>query len=48
MVVYDPNDPHMALYDVDSGALFSIYEFIDAENDTELTIEATIITLAEW
>jgi iron transport multicopper oxidase len=33
MVVYDPDDPHMALYDVDGGLCSSLlHEFIDADD----------------
>jgi Putative multicopper oxidases len=48
MVIYDPNDPHKALYDIDNGTSFLIYEIIDASNDTESKIEGTVITLADW
>lgn len=41
LVVYDPNDPHKALYGIDNGTSFLTYEIMDANNDAESKIEGT-------
>jgi hypothetical protein len=47
MVIYDPNDPHQSLYDVDDGAFVSCFMdqliLINIANTEE-----TVITLADW
>ncbi|KAJ3482309.1 hypothetical protein NLI96_g7060 [Meripilus lineatus] len=46
MVVYDPNDPHKDLYDVDDGELASpdLVPF----SGTDTRSESTVISLTEW
>ncbi len=46
LVIYDPNDPHRGLYDVDNGKI----DF-GKESFTRLRVifaESTVITLADW
>ena len=35
MVIYDPDDPHKALYDVDDGSSFCFHEPIDTNHNIE-------------
>jgi iron transport multicopper oxidase len=45
-VVYDPEDPHADLYDVDDGMLYLLV-LLDYQLITSLT-ESTVITLSDW
>lgn len=47
LVIYDPNDPHADLYDVDDG----LPSILLRERCTELfygTLDTTVITLGDW
>jgi iron transport multicopper oxidase len=53
LVVYDPDDPHKALYDIDNGMyiqpslVFSLRCLAHADADSTNT-DNTVITLADW
>jgi iron transport multicopper oxidase len=46
LVVYDPQDPHAGLYDVDDGQCHARRGSEDIHSPTN--IESTVITLADW
>jgi hypothetical protein len=45
LIIYDPNDPHKHLYDVDNGEVDILTDFSLAET---FSPDGTIITLADW
>ena len=46
MVVYDPNDPHADLYDVDDGERSLHFDVLRSQADH--WAESTVITLSDW
>jgi len=46
MVVYDPQDPHLPLYDIDDGNL--LISFLSLLSINSTLLESTVITLADW
>lgn len=46
-MVYDPEDPHAALYDVDDGLQF-LYHLLQLLLTSVILPESTVITLADW
>jgi iron transport multicopper oxidase len=47
-VIYDPNDPHASLYDVDDGTSYLFILFFSINIDLNPLIDSTVITLADW
>lgn len=45
MVIYDENDPHGDLYDVDNGEIRTLFSTGSANS---FLVEYTVITLADW
>lgn len=44
-VIYDPNDPHRSLYDVDDGEIRTLFS---TGSTNSFLVESTVITLADW
>lgn len=45
LVIYDPNDPHRRLYDIDNGEIGTLFSTGSANS---FLVESTVITLADW
>ena len=45
LVIYDPNDPHRRLYDIDNGEIRVLFSTGSANS---FLVESTVITLADW
>lgn len=49
LVIYDPNDPHAALYDVDDGTPHLQYQRRTVTDKSHSNItDSTVLTLADW
>lgn len=46
-MIYDPNDPHQDLYDIDDGQ-FGLRVMISCSDFYPHSADNTVITLADW